>query len=288
MEDISSRNNADYQNRIAPLDNDGEHTAISFDADAVGLFGGVLGGRHNWGPFVCRWKVRLTGVNLALEETSFNFLVIRRVSRIFANAVLLRGGPMAQEEDRRKRRFHELWVNCAAAEAAYEQLRNQPSKFKELTEMGPGLLARIRGRQKKGVIRKTTPIQLANIEKFSSICGISPKDLLVNGDGLSPTLALPASSAPLKVMLISKSETSASFSFNFNSKDTSILFKERVVNVNGSPKKLLYYAVHSYGVGWIPKTIKFIIDSSDGADGFYLVEAYLQPVWALSGCYGSG
>jgi hypothetical protein len=98
---------------------------------------------------------------------------------------------MAKED--RRRRYHERWVDCAAAEAAYTQLSAQQREFKKLTELGPGLLARIRGRGKGGVTRQTTLMHLDSIEAFATRVGISVTALLANGDGMNPLKAPTAS-----------------------------------------------------------------------------------------------
>jgi hypothetical protein len=89
-------------------------------------------------------------------------------------------------ESGRKRRFHERWVDCAAAAAAYDQLSAQQREFKKLTELGPGLLARIRGREKKGVIRHTTLMHLNSIAAFAAVSKVPVTELLANGDGMNP------------------------------------------------------------------------------------------------------
>jgi len=104
---------------------------------------------------------------------------------------------MAQED--RKRRYHERWVNCAAAEAAYTQLSTQQREFKKLTELGRPLLARIRGREKKGVIQQTTLMQLQNIQAIANRCGVPLETLLANGDGMNP---LKVSTVPPDLQLL--------------------------------------------------------------------------------------
>jgi len=91
---------------------------------------------------------------------------------------------MAQEG--RQRRYTERWVDCAAAEAAYNELSTQPREFKKLTELGRSLLARIRGREKTGTIQQSRRMQLDSIQAFARCCGVPLETLLANGDGMNP------------------------------------------------------------------------------------------------------
>ena len=103
------------------------------------------------------------------------------------------GGSMALKE--RERRYNERWVNCAAADAAYEQVRTlEGGEFKKLTELGRGLLSRIRGRGEKHGIQATTLMQFQSVKDFAEDCGVAVETLLANGDGLYP-LRLPAPAA---------------------------------------------------------------------------------------------
>jgi len=87
--------------------------------------------------------------------------------------------PMAGEG--RKRRGEELWVDCAAAAAAYERLSAAQRK-----DFNPAALARIRGREKGGVTLHTRLMTKSSIEAFRKAAGVPLESLLANGDGLSP------------------------------------------------------------------------------------------------------
>src|SRR5689334_21850615 len=93
---------------------------------------------------------------------------------------------MARKE--RDRRYNERWVDCAAADAAYEQVRDRGgSEFKKLTELGRGLMSRIRGRGRKdGNQVSTTLMHLQSVKDFAERCGVPAETLLANGDGMHP------------------------------------------------------------------------------------------------------
>ena len=84
------------------------------------------------------------------------------------------------------RRFDERWVDCAAAQAAYEQAKARKVEFKQLRDLGPGLLSRIRGRGKSGDVQVARLVQYANIKKFADLCDVLVETLLVGGDGMNP------------------------------------------------------------------------------------------------------
>jgi hypothetical protein len=86
----------------------------------------------------------------------------------------------------RQRRYHERWVDCAAADAAYERIRTQQGEFKKLTELGRGLLSRIRGRGERGGTRVTTLMHFESVKQFAERCGVAVDSLLANGDGWQP------------------------------------------------------------------------------------------------------
>lgn len=83
------------------------------------------------------------------------------------------------------RRFDERWVDCAAAQAAYEQAKARKVEFKQLRDLGPGLLSRIRGRGKSGDVQVARLVQYANIKKFADLCDVLVETLLVGGDGMN-------------------------------------------------------------------------------------------------------
>ena len=81
----------------------------------------------------------------------------------------------------RKLRGEELWVDCAAAAAAYERLSAAQRK-----DFNPAALARIRGREKGDVTLHTRLMTRTSIEAFGKAAGVSLETLLANGNGLSP------------------------------------------------------------------------------------------------------
>jgi hypothetical protein len=97
------------------------------------------------------------------------------------------------------RTYNERWVDCAAAAAAYDQLSAVQREFKNLSELGPGLLARIRGQDEKGMTLHTRLMHEDSINQFAARCGVPPATLLANGDGLNPLkpkVQMPVKDAP--------------------------------------------------------------------------------------------
>jgi hypothetical protein len=83
----------------------------------------------------------------------------------------------------KERRYDERWVDCSAAQAAYDQTKAYTDRFFKLRELGPGLLSRIRGRGKAGVRESYVLIQYQNVRNFAECCGVETSTLLTNGDG---------------------------------------------------------------------------------------------------------
>ena len=90
---------------------------------------------------------------------------------------------MAKEP--KKRRSTERWVNCEAARAEYERVSTDQRKFQKLSELGSGLLTRIRGRE-DGIWLSTRLMQENSIRQFAELCSVPYETLLANGDGLKP------------------------------------------------------------------------------------------------------
>ena len=83
------------------------------------------------------------------------------------------------------RRFDERWVICAATRAAYEHAKTNKVRFKELSQLGPGLLSRVRGHGRLGSRESTVLIQFDNIKKFADLCEVPLDTLLAGGDGMN-------------------------------------------------------------------------------------------------------
>jgi hypothetical protein len=83
-----------------------------------------------------------------------------------------------------KLRDGDVWVDCAAAEAAYERAKADQERFSKFKEKGwTGQLSRIRGRRRGGVTQPFVRVYRSNLKAFAEICGVEINQLLAGGDG---------------------------------------------------------------------------------------------------------
>jgi hypothetical protein len=83
-------------------------------------------------------------------------------------------------QSRKALRFGEVWVDCAAARTAYEQVRQHGAVTQLRDSFGSGPLDRIRGGTNK---QQYARMQKGTVTTFAELAGVSLSSLLVGGTG---------------------------------------------------------------------------------------------------------